>query len=98
MEERKIVRNPRIESVHNIIMEGRKKLSVSGVEDVESFNDEEIVLHTNMGILVVEGEMLHISKLSIDSGEVMIDGGLETLRYDEDKGASKGSFFGKLFK
>lgn len=96
MEERKILRNARAESVHNIIMEGRRKLSVSGVEDVESFNEDEIILHTNMGILIVEGSSLHISKLSIDNGEVMIDGDIESLKYAEEK--LKGGFLGKLFK
>ncbi len=98
MEERRIIKNPKNEGVHNVIMEGRKKLSVSGVCEVESFNEEEIVLHTNMGILIVEGEMLHISKLSIDSGEVMIDGSLETVRYADEKENIKGGFFGRLFK
>lgn len=98
MEERKIVRNPRTESTHNIIMEGRKKLSISGVEDVESFNDEEIVLHTNMGVMIIEGEMLHISKLSIDNGEVMITGEFELLKYADEKSGMKGSLLTRLFK
>ena len=98
MEERKIIKNSRVESVHNVIMEGRKKISVSGVDDVESFNDEEIVLHTNMGIMVIEGEMLHINKLSIDNGEVLIDGEIESLKYEDDRSGSRGSLLSRLFK
>ncbi len=97
MDERKVMRQSRSDIIHNIIMESRKKLSVSGVEDVESFHEEEIVLHTGMGILIVEGDNLHINKLSVDTGEVAIDGEISALRYVEATGG-KGGFFGRLFK
>ena len=98
MEERRTIRNSRVEpNVHNLIMEGRKKLSVSGVEDVESFNETEIVLHTNMGALVVEGDKLHINKLTIDNGEVLIDGELCCVRYTYES-ENSGGFLKRLFK
>ena len=64
MEERKNFKSQKTEGIHNVIMEGRRKLSISGVSDVESFNEEEVVLSTNMGLLIIEGENLHINKLS----------------------------------
>lgn len=98
MEERKLVRNVKTETIHNIIMENRKKLSVSGVYDVESFNEEEIVLHTEQGIMIVRGEGLHISKLSTEVGEVVIDGSICAIEYVEGKAKGSGGFLSKMFK
>lgn len=83
----------RSELLHNVIMEGRKKISVSGVEDVESFNEEEIVLHTGMGVMIIHGEELHISKLSVDSGETVITGEINSIEYPANAGKSKGAGF-----
>ena len=83
----------RADFVHNIIMESRKKISVSGVEDVESFNEEEIILYTAMGTLIIKGADLHISKLSVDSGETVITGEINSLEYPLNYGKSKGAGF-----
>lgn len=96
MEERKNLKNQKSDGIHNVIMEGRRKLSISGVCDVESFNEEEIILHTNMGVMTVEGEMLHINKLSTENGEVMIDGNIESVKYSEER--LKGGFLSRLLK
>jgi len=82
---------------HNVIMEGREKLSVSGVEDVESFDEETIVLHTTKGLLVVRGKELHIEKLSLDGGDLSVEGRIESLKYEEDKQA-KGGLMARLFQ
>ena len=55
-------------AAHRLQLEGREKLTVSGVEDVERFDDQCIVLRTGAGVLVVSGESLHIGKLSLDGG------------------------------
>ncbi|HAA43058.1 MAG TPA: sporulation protein YabP, partial [Ruminiclostridium sp.] len=52
--------------VQNILMENRERMSISGVLDVESFDEESVVVETEMGTLVIKGEDLHINKLSID--------------------------------
>ncbi len=98
MEERKMVRTVKTDTVHNLILENRKKLSVSGVEDVESFNEEEIVLHTEMGVLVVRGEDLHINKLSVEVGEVIIEGSVSGVEYMEGGRGKGGSFLSRMFK
>ena len=77
--------------VHNVIVEGRKKITVSGVEDVESFNEEEIVLHTSMGAMIICGAQLHINKLSVDNGEVSVNGDINSVDYPENYGKSKGA-------
>ena len=96
MEERKNFKNQKNDGIHNVIMEGRRKASISGVCDVESFNEEEIVLHTNMGIMTIEGDMMHINKLSTENGEVMIEGNIESIKYVEEK--FKGGFWQRLLK
>ncbi|NLD47783.1 MAG: sporulation protein YabP [Clostridiaceae bacterium] len=85
--------------IQNIILENREKLSISGVLDVESFNDETIVVDTELGILIIRGEDLRINKLSIDSSELSIEGIVISLEYNEKDGSKKGmGFFAKMFR
>jgi len=100
MEDKKMNKSLSRESIHNIIMENREKMSVSGVLEVESFDEETIILHTEQGVLIVKGEDLHINKLNIESGELIIDGIIDSLTYtDQDGTRSKGmSFFSKIFR
>jgi len=72
------------DKVHNVIMEDREHLSVSGVTDVNEFNEAVIVLETSMGVLTVEGENLKISQLSIETGEMKIDGSVNSVVYSDD--------------
>ena len=84
---------------HNIIMENRSKISISGVEDVDSFDEQTVVLFTSAGLLTVRGNDFHINKLNVDSGEVVIEGDVESLTYSEAMGGrDKGGFFAKMFK
>lgn len=80
---------------HHVIMEDRSKLSVTGVEDVSSFDEDEIVMRTAQGRLIVRGSGLHIGKLTLDSGEVAIDGMVTELCYEEVSGG--GSLWSRLF-
>lgn len=99
MEQNKNLRAQK-ESIHNVIMESRKKASISGVLDVESFDDESINLSTQMGTLIIKGISLHINKLNIDSGEVSVEGTIDSCVYSNTEKASAhgGSIFGKLFR
>ena len=81
---------------HRLQIEGREKLSISGVEDVERFDDQCIVLRTGAGVLVVSGESLHIGKLSLDGGEMQVDGRIDAVTY-EDTEVRQGSFLSRLF-
>ena len=81
---------------HNIIMENREKLSVSGVEEVESFEDRQIILRTSKGNLILRGSDLHIAKLTLDSGELSVTGLIAELGYEE--AAPSGSLWARLFK
>ena len=85
--------------VQNLILENRNKLNVSGVMDVLSFDDQVVVIETELGLLNVKGEVLRISKLSIDTGEVIVEGDIYNLAYSEKAGDKKGtSLIGKIFK
>ncbi|MBR6607906.1 MAG: YabP/YqfC family sporulation protein, partial [Oscillospiraceae bacterium] len=64
----------RAKTGHHLILEGRNFLTVSGVSDIDSFNEEAAVLYTEMGELTVRGKDLHMNKLSVDTGEVTIEG------------------------
>jgi len=88
--------NDYTETAHRLELEGRESLTVSGVEDVERFDETGIVMSTAAGTLVVTGEDLHIGKLSLDGGELHVDGKIDSLSY-EDGGASRGGFLGRLF-
>ncbi len=84
------------ESPNNVILEGRRKVSVSGVTDMESFDEAEVVLGTTAGTLVLRGSELHVEKLSLDSGDVIVTGIIDVMEY-EDVPESSGGFFSRLF-
>ena len=84
--------------VQNLILENRNKLSVSGVNDVLSFDDEVVIMETELGLLTVKGNNLKINKLSIDTSEVIVEGEINNLSYSEHQPKSEGGFFGKIFK
>ena len=81
---------------HRLELVGREWLTVSGVEDVDRFDETGIVMSTSAGTLVVTGEDLHIGKLSLDGGELHVDGRIDSVTY-EDQGQSRGGFFSRLF-
>lgn len=84
----------------NLILENREKLSISGVVDVESFNDECVIVDTELGVLVIRGEDLHINRLNLDNSELNIEGEIISCEYNDNEGSkSKGfGFLGKMFK
>ena len=87
------------DTIQNLILENRRKLSISGVLDVLSFDDQIVILETDLGMLTVKGEDLRINKLSIDTTEVVIEGNINNLNYSEKQDKkSTGSFIGKIFK
>lgn len=81
----------------NIMLEDRSKMTVTGVEQVENFNDNTITLITIKGGLLIKGTNLNISKLNIDDGSVKIEGMINSVNYISKDGAPK-NIMGKLFK
>ena len=67
---------------HRLILEQRERLVISGVEEVARFDEETIVLTTSLGELEIQGEGLHIEKLSLEGGELHVDGNVSALLYE----------------
>ena len=84
------------QTAHRLELVGRERLMVSGVEDVERFDETGIIMSTSAGTLVITGEDLHIGKLSLDGGELHVDGRVDSVSYEDD-GPSRGGFFSLLF-
>lgn len=74
---------------HSVSISGRKQLVLAGVQRVESFDDSEIILETNMGMLILKGEGLHITQLSLESGNLAAEGFFASLQYMENRGKGK---------
>lgn len=85
--------------IQNLILENRGKLSISGVNDVLSFDDQVVMVETELGLLTVKGEGLRINKLSIDTSEVIVEGDISYLAYsDKEMEKNKTSIISKIFK
>ncbi|MBS5520956.1 MAG: sporulation protein YabP [Clostridiales bacterium] len=94
MEERQAAQN------HTLILKNRKSLQLTGVMDVISFDSIEIILETASGMLMIKGSDLHMSHLTVEKGEVNVDGNVDSLTYSDSHKASKqaGKILGRLFK
>ena len=84
-----------VKKPHILTLDNRSLLSLTGVEDVVGFDDRTINIRLSDSTLVVKGASLHISKLSLDSGDVMIDGRISSLQY---LGAAARSLRSKLLR
>ncbi len=81
---------------HNLILQDRKTLSVTGVDEVESYDEQRIIMHTSMGTLILRGSELSIEKLSLETGELSVTGTIIELGYEES--TPGGSLWSRLFK
>lgn len=84
--------NRAISMPHNLILEERKKLSVSGVTDVDSFDEQTVIAYTVKGEITVRGWDLHVSKLNLEQGELVLEGEISSLVYTDVKTKSTGLF------
>lgn len=85
----------RPELSHRVILEEREQLVISGVEEVESFDESAIYLTTAQGALEIQGEGLHIEKLSLDGGDLKVEGRVNALVYGEEN-RPRGGLFSRL--
>lgn len=86
----------RQEIPHDLKLENRARLNVTGVQEIESFDENSVVLHTSRGVLLIRGQALHLQTLSIDGGQVAVDGTVDALLYEEPQ--KPGGFFSRLFR
>ena len=82
---------------HSLILKDRKELTLTGVTDVDSFDENSIVAYTDYGELTINGNNLHINTLNTDSGELSIDGEVSSMLYLDNKPKAEG-FFKKVFR
>lgn len=90
-------RRPSPSGAHRITLEGRERLTISGVEEVERFDETTIVMDTLGGALVVRGEDLHIETLSLDGGDLKVEGNIDSLTYEDDR-RETGGLLARLFR
>ena len=94
------VRNQtRNQTTHRLLMQDRKRVELTGVTEVISFDKKEIILETVEGVLRFEGEELHVKRVTLERGEVDIEGQFRGLLYQEsDKDKTAGSLISRLFR
>lgn len=80
---------------HHVIIEGRSRATISGVEDVESFDENSVTMTTSRGTLVLTGSGLRVDRLSIDKGELNVEGQVDSMQYLDD--AERRGFWARLF-
>ncbi|MBR1392480.1 MAG: sporulation protein YabP [Ruminococcus sp.] len=83
---------------HGIILENRARLEITGVTDVDRFNEEEIALFTQLGELTIKGRSLHINEMSVGGGVLSVEGDICALIYGDKDRTKKLSMLGKLFR
>ena len=84
---------------HRLVIDNRERTEVFGVVHVDSFDEEEVVMETELGMLAVRGENLHIRHLNLEQGEVVIEGLVLELAYSEEKEHSGGKgVWQRIFK
>ncbi len=84
---------------HGVSMENRSRAVLSGVSDVKSFHEEEVVLETSGGEMVITGKGLHISKFALEDGNLIMDGRIDAIAYPEGGKTRKGgSMLGRMFR
>ena len=85
---------------HKMNMMNRKNCALTGIKDVIAFDVAEVILETTMGILLIKGKDLHVKRLTLDKGEVDLEGKIDSFSYTEKHslGNKQESFFGRLWK
>ncbi len=96
MEDKKV--GNKILTNQNIVIENREKISISGVIDIHSFDDELVLAQTDLGILTIKGDDLKMNKLNLDNNELIVEGKIMAVAYSDVANSKKSGFMNKLFK
>lgn len=83
------------ENVHSVIISNRSDMNITGVNEVSEFSDDLVKLQTQMGVMIIKGSELSVTKLNTDTGEVEISGSFDLIEYSKNK---KGGFLTGLLK
>lgn len=98
MDEFKMNKTDKVITNQNIIMENREKISVTGVIDIHSFDDELVLAQTDLGILTIKGDDLKMNKLNLENNELIIEGKIIAVAYSDINNTKKTGIMNKLFK
>lgn len=95
LDDKKLVRG----RSHSILMENRERVTITGVQDVDSFDEASVLFVTDLGYIVLHGMDLHISKLNLEEGQLIVEGEIIGLEYNDHQLSGKsGGLFKKLFR
>jgi len=83
---------------NTIVVEDRRKVTLTGVNDVASFHDQEVVLKSDDGEIIIVGEQLHISNLSLDDGRLVVEGVIGGLEYNDAPISKQSGIFRRMFR
>lgn len=84
---------------HKVVIDSREKVIITAVEDVDSFNENEVILLTNHGFITITGEDLHISKLNLEEGQLVIAGTVQSVDYaDHEEERAKKGVLSRVFR
>lgn len=84
--------------IHEFCVKMRKEMNISGVKEVESFDESCVILHTQGGEMTIEGKDLRVGTLDVDHGIVILSGRIDAVYYSNEEGEKKQGFFGKLLR
>jgi sporulation protein YabP len=89
-----------VQKNHKVSLNARSSAAITGVKDVLSFDAGEVLLETEQGILMLRGNDLHVNRLTLEKGEVDVDGKIDSLTYSDSNnyGKSGESLISRLFK
>lgn len=91
-------KEPVTKGFHNLVLENRNVLSLTGVTDIDNFDERCIVLYTELGELTIQGRDLHINSMSVETGNLSVEGDIWSLVYGDKERKKAPTIFSKLFK
>ena len=83
---------------HSLILEDRSRLELTGITDVDRFDEQEIILYTQQGELCIRGRGMHVSEMSVEKGKLSVEGEITAMLYGDRDRRKKLSLFGRLVK
>ncbi len=93
-----IMQEKNIKTNHNLILENRKSLTISGITDVDSFDEKAICLYTQLGELTIQGKELHIDSMSVETGDMTVTGDIWAIIYGDKDRHGPLTALGRLFR
>lgn len=98
MQEKNLKNDKTVKTDHNIILENRKSMTISGITDVDSFDEKAVCLYTQLGELTIQGKELHIDSMSVETGNMTVTGDIWAIVYGDKERKSPVSALGRLFR